>query len=315
MEENDKKIESNNTPAEGETNISQPGNDPAARKESRLKETFDALLFAAIVALLLKTFIVEAYRIPSGSMENTLQIGDFLLVNKFSYGPSTPRNIPFTNIRLPYFSLPAISEPGKGDIVIFDFPGEIEEKNPPEIINYIKRLVGEPGDTVLVKNRVLYINNKEFPNPENMLVEGEIINERYYDPKIFPRGSNWNTDFYGPVVVPKKGDVIKITAENFEMWKMLIMREGHSVRITADKKVFIDEKESPEYKIEKNYYFVMGDHRTNSSDSRLWGFLPRENIIGEALLVYWSWNPDIPYSKFGDLLKSIRWERIAMIIH
>ncbi|HEY3250518.1 MAG TPA: signal peptidase I, partial [Ignavibacteria bacterium] len=117
-----------------------------------------------------------------------------------------------------------------------------------------------------------------------------------------------------PLRVPKKGDIIKITPENMETWKMLLIREGHTIRVTADNKIFINEKDTSEYKVEKDYYFVMGDNRTNSSDSRYWGFLPRENIIGEALLVYWSWDPNIPFSEVGQLLGSIRWNRIAMLI-
>jgi signal peptidase I len=286
-----------------------------AKKHYKFKDYLDALLFAAIVALILKTFIVEAYRIPTGSMENTLMVGDFLLVNKFIYGPSTPRNIPFTNIRLPYLNLPGIKEPKKGDVVVFDYPGDIEVVKPPEVINYIKRLVGEPGDTILIKKQVLFVNGVEFPKPETMLIDRAPMSENAGATKIFPHGSGWNEDNYGPIRVPKKEDVVKITSENLETYKMLIMREGHSIRITADNKIFIDEKESPEYKIEKDYYFVMGDHRTNSADSRYWGFLARENIIGDALLVYWSWDPGIPFNEPLKLLSSVRWNRIAKLIN
>jgi len=285
------------------------------KKPHKLKEYLDALLFAGLVALLLKTFVVEAYRIPTSSMENTLLVGDFLLVNKFIYGPSTPRNIPFTNIRLPHIDLPSIKEPKKGDVVVFEYPGDIEVVKLPEVINYIKRLVGEPGDTILIKQQVLYVNGKEIAKPETMLIDRSPQNEKFSPGKIFPQGSGWNEDNYGPIKVPKKGDLVKITPENLETYKMLIIREGHTIRITADNKVFIDEKESPEYKIEKDYYFMMGDHRTNSADSRYWGFLARDNIIGEALIVYWSWDPNISFSDPGRLLSSTRWDRIAKIIH
>src|SRR3990172_5408981 len=281
------------------------------KKHSKFKEYFDALLFAGLVALILKTFVIEAYRIPTGSMENTLLVGDFLLVNKFMYGPSTPRNIPFTNIRLPYISLPSIKEPKRGDVVVFDYPGDIEEVKPKEVLNYIKRLIGLPGDTVMLKKQVVYVNGEEVHNPEGTLMDEESFNEKYTEGKIFPKGSGWNRDNYGPLYVPKKGDLIEITPDNIEMWKMLVTREGHTIRITADNKVFIDEKESHGYKIEKDYCFVMGDHRTNSLDSRYWGFLARDNIIGEALIVYWSWEPGIPFSEPGRLLTSTRWERIA----
>jgi len=315
MDEFQEEIDNKNEPVEEKVVEPKPQEDIAIKKRHKLKEYLDALLFAGLVALILKTFVVEAYRIPTSSMENTLLVGDFLLVNKFMYGPSTPRNIPFTNIRLPYFSLPSISEPKKGDVVVFDYPGDIEVVKPAEVINFIKRCVGEPGDTILIKKQILYVNGVEFPKPETMHFDRGPQNEGFSPSKIFPQGSGWNEDNYGPLRVPKKDDVVKISPENIETYKMLIIREGHTIRITADNKVFIDEKESTEYKIERDYYFMMGDHRTNSQDSRYWGFLARDNIIGEALLVYWSWDPQIPFDEPGRLLSSTRWERIAKFIH
>lgn len=283
------------------------------QKNSKFKEYFDALLFAAIVALFLKIFIVEAYRIPTGSMENTLLVGDFLLVNKFVYGATTPRSIPFTDIRAPFFRFPAITSPKKGDVVVFDFPGSINEKESPLPINYIKRLVGEPGDTIKIIDKVLYVNGAVFQNPPDAKFSREISKNPY--PDMFPRGNPWNDDNYGPVTIPKKGDVIKITPENFDEWKMFIIREGHSIRLTADNKVFINEKETKNYTVEKNYYFMMGDNRNNSSDSRYWGYLAEDNIIGEAIMIYWSWDPNISFSEIGRLLGTIRWDRIAKVIH
>ncbi len=286
-------------------------NEPHRR--SKFMEYFDALLFACIVALILKIFILEAYRIPTGSMENTLLVGDFLLVNKFIYGATTPRNVPFTEIRMPFFRFPALTNPQRGDVVVFDFPGTINEKQSPEIINYIKRMVGEPGDTVQIINKVLKVNGQVFPNPPDALFSNDTSKNPY--PGIFPRENGWNDDNYGPVVVPKKDDIIKITPKNFDDWKMFIIREEHSIRLTADNKVFIDEKETTQYKVQKNYYFMMGDSRNNSSDSRYWGFLSEDNIIGEAMIIYWSWNPDIPFGEIGRKFESIRWDRIAKIIH
>lgn len=283
------------------------------KRRSRVIEYFDALLFAGIVALFLKIFIVEAYRIPTGSMENTLLVGDFLLVNKFIYGATTPRNIPFTDTRAPFFRFPALKDPKRGDVVVFDFPGTINEKQSPEIINYVKRLVGEPGDTIKIIDKVLYVNSEVFPDPPDAKFDNQQIKGTY--PGIFPHRNQWNDDNFGPVVVPRKDDIIKITPENLEDWKMFIMREGHTIRLSADNKIFIDEKENPQYKIEKNYYFMMGDNRNNSSDSRFWGFLAEDNIIGEAMVIYWSWNPDIPIKEFARKFESIRWSRIAQIIH
>lgn len=285
------------------------------KKEDRslFVEYLDALLFAVIVALVLKIFVVEAYRIPSGSMENTLIVGDMLLVNKFIYGATTPRNVPFTDIRIPYFRFPAINKPERGDVVVFDFPGTLNEKQPPEITNYIKRLIGEPGDTIKIMDKVLYVNGAEFPNPPDVKFKDIVSETPSMD--IFPRESGWNDDNYGPIAVPKKGDIIKLTLENYEMWRMFIIREGHSIRISADRKIFIDEKETNEYPVQKDYYFMMGDNRNNSTDSRMWGFLSEDNIIGEAMIIYWSWNPEIPMGEFGRKVESIQWDRIAKIIH
>ncbi len=282
-------------------------------KHNRLKEFIEALLFAAVVALVLKLFFVEAYRIPSSSMENTLLVGDFLLVNKFIYGAATPRNIPFTQVRIPNFRLPALNDPARGDVVVFDFPGSYNEVSSPEVMNYIKRLVALPGDTVQIIDKVLYINSQVLQDPPDAKFSESI--SRGTNTDIFPRGRQWNDDNYGPVTVPRKGDVIKITPENIDDWKTFVKREGHSIRLSADNKIFIDETENSSYTVKNNYYFMMGDNRNNSSDSRVWGFLPEDNIIGEAMIIYWSWNPDIPFGDIGRLFSSIRWNRIAKIIH
>lgn len=287
---------------------------PAAKsKKSRSKEYFDALLFAALVAFILKIFFIEAYRIPTGSMQETLLVGDFLLVNKFMYGATTPRNIPFTDTRIPFVRLPALKHPHRGDVVVFDFPGNRDENQSKEVLNYIKRLIGEPGDTILIKDKVLYVNGQVFPNPDNSIVSGTPY--KTIDPRTFPKGEGWNEDNYGPLTVPKKGDLIKVNPDNFEAWKMFILKEGHTPRLTSDNKVFVDEKPITEYLVEKNYYFMMGDNRNNSLDSRFWGFMPEENIVGEAMLIYWSWDPNISFGDIGKLFSSIRWDRIAKIIH
>lgn len=283
------------------------------KPHSKFKEYLDALLFAGLVALILKIIFVEAYRIPTGSMENTLLVGDFLLVNKFIYGATTPRNIPFTQTRIPFFRLPALKEPDRGDVVVFDYPGGANELVSAEVTNYIKRLIGKPGDTIHIVNKKLFVNSVEVPDPPDAKFE------KYISPgtntNIFPRGMPWSDDNYGPIAVPKKGDIINLTPQNLDEWKTFIKREGHSIRLTADNKVFIDEKENSAYKVEKNYYFMMGDNRNNSSDSRFWGFMPEDNIIGEAMIIYWSWNPEIPFGEFGRLVSSIRWDRIGKLIH
>jgi signal peptidase I len=287
------------------------------KKKSKPREYFDALVYAAVVAFIIKVFLFEAYRIPTGSMENTLLVGDFLLVTKFTYGATTPRNIPLTNIRIPYFRLPAFKEPKIGDIIVFDFPGERDEKESPEVLNYIKRCVGLPGDTIQIINRVLYNNGRVIPNPPQAKFITNVQPPNYGNPRIFPKGMPWNDDNYGPLRIPKKGDRLKIDSSNFEQWKIFILRENHNeVKLTPDNRLIVDGtiQDSNIYVVQRDYLFMMGDNRNNSLDSRFWGFMPKDNIVGQAFMIYWSWDANIPFSDFFKLISSIRWERIFKLI-
>lgn len=285
-------------------------------KKSKPKEYLDALIWAAVVAFLIKVFLFEAYRIPTGSMEETLKVGDFLLVTKFTYGATTPRNVPFTNIRIPYIKLPGFKSPKLGDIIVFDFPGDRDEKESPEVLNYIKRCVGLPGDTIQIINKKLFNNGKEFPNPPESKFLPSTLPPNVTNPKIFPKGSGWNEDNYGPLRIPKKGDKIIIDSTNFEKWRMFVTKEGCQISLSKDKKVIVDNAELPngEYEVKRDYLWMMGDNRNNSLDSRFWGFMPEENVVGEAFIIYWSWDANIPFSDFFKLINSIRWNRIAKFI-
>lgn len=285
-------------------------------KKTKSREFFDALIYAAVVAFIIKILFFEAFRIPTGSMEKTLMVGDFLLVTKFTYGATSPRNIPFTDIRLPYFQLPGFKDPKRGDIIVFDFPGDRDDLESKEVVNYIKRCVAIPGDSLQIIDKKLYVNGELVPNPPNSMFDNVKRPQNFVNPRMFPKGSSWNEDWYGPIRVPKIGDKLKIDSSNYEGWKMFVMKEGHSIRMTADRKVLVDDKELPnnEYTVERDYLFMMGDNRNNSLDSRFWGFMPVDNIVGEALLIYWSWDPSISFLNFFDLVGSTRWERIGNMI-
>lgn len=288
---------------------------PPALHRNPVREFVEALLFAAIAALFLKTFIVEAYRIPTGSMETTLKVGDFLLVNKFLYNVKTPTAIPFSDVRLPSISFGGMRDPKQGDIIVFEYPGDRDEVHHDEVVNYIKRCVGTPGDTVEVRNKSLYVNGKEFFRPPGMqFLQPFPVPKDRIDPGIFPAGAPWNKDNYGPLRIPKKGDVVKLEAANIHQWRVFIIREGHKVEMQGGA-VMIDGKIATSYTVQRNYYFMMGDNRDDSLDSRFWGFVPEDNIVGQAMIVYWSWDPSIPFANLGKLLSTTRWNRIFQIIH
>lgn len=208
------------------------------KKKSTFREYTEAIVIAVLLALFIRTFVVQAFKIPSGSMLPTLLIGDHLLVNKFIYG-----------IRVPFSGkvLVPVKEPKSGDIIVFRFPKD-------RSIDYIKRVIGVPGDTIQVKNKKLYRNNVRVDDPH----------AHFTSTIILPAGGS-PKDNFGPVTVP-------------------------------------DGK-----------YFVMGDNRDNSSDSRFWGFVEEADVRGKAMIIYWSWDIDKPLLS-PERFTSIRWDRLADII-
>ncbi len=208
------------------------------KRKSVLREYTEAIIIAVALALFIRTFVVQAFKIPSGSMLPTLQIGDHLLVNKFIYG-----------IRMPFVGtvLVPIKEPAHGDIIVFRYPKD-------RSTDYIKRVVGVPGDNIVIKNKQLFLNGKKDVNPH-----------AHYTSEMVLPGNLSPKDNFGPITVP----------------------EGK--------------------------YFVMGDNRDNSSDSRFWGYVDDQDVLGKAMIIYWSWDTDKDLFSW-ERFTSIRWSRLADII-
>ncbi|HRI80524.1 MAG TPA: signal peptidase I [Cyclobacteriaceae bacterium] len=365
-------------------------------KKSFIREWVDAITFAVVAATLIRWLIMEAYTIPTPSMENSLLVGDFLFVSKFHYGtrtPKTPLQVPlthqkiwFTNvpsyltwIQLPQYRLPGISHVKNGDVVVFNVPGmnennyglpQSEWKEYPVDLktNYIKRCVAISGDVLEIKDRQVIINGHPLPNPPDMqfrydVIANDEINERNLlkmglDPEdynflgrrsednkgvyqmfltnekaeelkkvpyinsvtspihtgtemifIGPKYGPWNGDNYGPLTIPKEGMTIAINDSTLAIYGETIQKYDHNDKAELKEgKLFIDGKEIKEYTFKQNYFFMMGDNRHNSLDSRYWGFVPEDHIVGKAFFIWLS------IDKFGDFIHSIRWNRFFKLI-
>ncbi len=264
--------------------------------------------------LVINSFVFASFLVPTGSMENEVLTGELLFVNKFIYGATSPRNVHFTNIRLPYFKIPAVRDVRRNDVIVFVWPGERDVVHNPEFTFYLKRCMALPGDTVRVVNRVVYINGQMAPIPRNIKYDSpEIVPPGIVDPGVFPKGAPWNQDQYGPLVIPKIGMKVELNDSTFNEWDVFIQREGHTVQRSGDE-ILVDDKPVKEYTVQRDYLFAMGDHRDNSLDSRYWGFVPKEDLVGSPMIVYWSWDTDIPIYDIFDRLASIRWWRIGSLI-
>jgi signal peptidase I len=272
------------------------------------------LVYAAVAVLIINSFLLASFEVPTGSMEDTVKIGDRLFVNKFIYGGVTPYTIPLTSIRIPHFRFPGFRNVRQGDVIVFDWPGDKDQVAKPPQTWYLKRCIALPGDTVRIDQRVVYVNEKKLQNPEHgKYLSPAPLPADYWDPHMFPRGSRFNKDNYGPIIVPKKGMTLSLTSQSIASWEVFIQREGHAVELMGDK-VLIDGRETSSYDVTRDYIFAMGDNRDNSADSRFWGFVPMEDVIGKPMLVYWSWDPKIPIYDIFSKIGSINLRRIGTII-
>jgi len=279
----------------------------------RLRDYIQVFAITVLAALLLKTCAIEAFRVETGSMENTLLVGDFVLVNKFVYGVHPRAELPFTGAVLPGFSLPGFLKPRPGDVIAFQFPGDRDDLLPRRRAKYVKRCIGCPHDTVQIINRRVFLNGRELPTlPSARTGDDPILLPGERQPRIYPAGAPFNEDNYGPLVVPGEGDTLRLTPDNYSQWGIIAEREGHAVQRTRDGVISVDGDSSGSFRVARNYYFVMGDNREDSYDSRFWGYLPEDFIIGKPILIYWSWDGASPtlWKRWLD----VRWERIGTIV-
>ncbi|MGB9772680.1 MAG: signal peptidase I [Bacteroidota bacterium] len=303
------------------------GNDKR-KSLQRIRDVVEIFLAAIFAALVLKTFFIEALCISSSSMANTLLPGDFVLVNKFIYGIRMPGTIPFTSVRIPAVNLLRLNYPDRGDVIVFRHQKDQDTFNFASDINFVKRCVAIGGDTVQIIGNVLYVNRRPmfYPSPANfrgrLLFSGAVPENLDLETsttfmemsrQISVSGAKLEGADYGPVVVPRRGDTVAISASNIDQWRAFIEREGHRVGVRKDA-VMIDGRPSTHYVVERNYLFVLGDNRENSSDSRDWGFLAEDFVVGRAMIVYWSL--DFPQFQRGFMsaLQAIRWNRIGTIV-
>ncbi len=369
------------------------------RPKTIFQEWADAIIFAVVAATLIRWLIMEAYTIPTPSMENSLLVGDFLFVSKFHYGtrtPRTPLQIPlthqkiwFTNIpsyldwvQLPSYRLPGFTTVKRGDVVVFNVPdigqNNLEEYDRSKWVNYpvdlktnyIKRCVAISGDVAEVKNGDVLVNGSPLDKPpglkmsylvtakdqinprtfERLELDADdyheygrqennevaysmfLTQEKYEEVKTLPyitsikaqiepqgivRGDlfpqskyiKWNTDFFGPLTVPKEGWTIPVNDSTLSVYGSTIRDYDHNSDVKIDSgRLVIDGKELKEYTFKQNYYFMMGDNRHNSQDSRYWGFVPEDHIVGKGFFIWLS------IDKYGSYFNKIRWKRFFNLI-
>jgi signal peptidase I len=262
-------------------------------KLKNISSYVQVLLCAAILAFVLKAFVVDAVVIPSPSMERTLLVGDFVLVNKLVHGPPVREGKHAASSEAGFAFLPSVRQIDRGDVVVFKLPSDLQTV-PESKEWFVKRCVGRPGDEIAIRSGNLYVNGELLP--------------------LFSADAPGDEENFGPLVVPGAGQEIVLTQRNYRQWEKLIRREGHSLEFTPARGIVIDGLPATRYTVGKNYLFVMGDNRDRSFDSRSWGFLPEENVIGTATCIYWSMDRRNHHGGIFDFFSAIRWNRVGTLI-
>ena len=360
--------------------------------KTKTADTISSLLFAVIVATLVHTYLIQPFTIPTSSLEKSLLVGDFLFVSKMNYGARVPMttialpmvhdSIPLTKLKsylikpqLPYMRLPGIQNIDRTDIVVFNWPVDtvfkffdkskrraykpVDKKS-----NYVKRCLGIPGDNLLIKDGIVYIDGKILQLPERakpqfsykVAFDGKTpVNLEYLfqdlsitdpaffindtkrdtlflsalteagaqkfkntagitavirqissgaDYSVFPHNNKWNRDNYGPIYIPEQGKTVSLNMETLPFYKAIITDyENNDLKVNGSE-IRINGKVATNYTFGQNYYWMMGDNRHNSEDSRYWGFVPQNHIVGKPVFIWLSIDPN------GKGLNKIRWDRV-----
>jgi len=249
-------------------------------------------------------FAPGSFTTPTDSMLKTVLPGDRFLDNDLYYGIKNPFTGKYAII---------YNKPRTGDIVNFRYHGLPEEAPPKETTYYLKRILAAPGDSLVINNRVIKLNSEYCFFDHIYFDEKLTFLGKGTDYSIFPKGSGWNVDNYGPIIVPKAGETVSFDTSSINIWKRIIRDEGSKLEIIKDR-IFINDIEKYSYTFKDNYYFMIGDNWYNSLDSRHFGFVNENDIASKITMIYFSWDRDIPLKDIGRKLRSIRWERIGKMI-
>jgi len=280
--------------------------------KEKLGKYLKILFWVVIIAIFIKAFAIDAFRIPSTSMENTLQPGDNILANKFAYNIATPREIPFLDIPIDQYKFFEVGKPKINDIVIFEFPTGFEKDPLMSGSKYVKRIIAGPHDTLKITEGKIFVNGKSLVLPSTFKSPKFLDkDESITDENIYPPGSKWNRISYGPIIIPGKGDKIQITPENFERWQsVIVMDHGERSLLVEGTIVTLDGRAISEYVLQQDHYFVIGDNFEVSMDSRNFGFITDNMIVGKAMFIYWSYNSKNVAPGILGFLSAIRADRI-----
>lgn len=280
-----------------------------------LKRLIKYIVLLFILVILLKAFVIDALKIPSGSMKDTLLEGDFILVNKLSYALTTPAQLPFIEKRLERSSIFSISKPSQNDVIAFEMPSEFYNPSSEKYSMMVKRIIGLPGDTLEIKNKDVFINGNKLRNPSFLHINLNEVAIENIGTKLFPYDKNWTIDNYGPVIIPKKGMTVELNPKNIELWQNAINIDfGKKVVSVEGTVINLNGTPIHKYTFQKDFYFVLGDNRSNSLDSRYFGYIPEEWIIGKPFMIYWSQLPS-QYNGISDFFSNVRFSRLMKSIN